>query len=283
MAAYLPAIRHKRLPVVFDWHNIESEAMRRYSASARSALRRAYAAFTARRLAALEKRILREGLGHIVCSERERDALKRVAPDARVAVVENGVDARAFAAFEPAATRDRLVFVGSMDYHANVDAAVWFVRNVWPGLHEIFPMLRLTLVGSNPVEAVLALRSEPGVEVSGTVDDVRPYYAEALAAIVPLRLGGGTRLKILEAMAAGAPVISTPLGAEGLAVTPGVNILLAKQDRDWESHIRAVIENQDLRMGMARAARELACSRYDWEAIGASLHSTYCEWLGATK
>jgi glycosyltransferase involved in cell wall biosynthesis len=166
-----------------------------------------------------------------------------------------------------------------MSYHANIEAAVAFTRTVWPGIRERFPEWRLTLAGLDPAPAVLALRGEANVEVTGTVEDVRPYYREAVAAIVPLRTGGGTRLKILEAMAAGVPVISTPLGAEGLAVTPGVDILIAEKDGDWLPFMTALSTQGDLWNRLAEAGRRLVTARYDWEALGQALYETYCRWL----
>ena len=284
MAAYEPILRRGGAPMVYDWHNIESEAMWRYSANAPTPAHKFYASLTARRLLALEKEILRSAAGHVVCSERERETLLRTAPEARIAVIENGVDTGFF--HETAAPRDgryRVLFVGSMRYHANVEAAVSFVRDVWPGIRERFPGWRLTLAGSDPAPAVLALRGEAHVEVTGTVDDLRPFYGQAIAAIVPLHIGGGTRLKILEAMAAGAPVVSTPLGTEGLAVSPGTDILIAKKDADWLPHLSALSTQGDLWDGMAGAGRRLVTARYDWETLGQSLYETYCRWLGRSQ
>jgi glycosyltransferase involved in cell wall biosynthesis len=141
------------------------------------------------------------------------------------------------------------------------------------------PDWTLSLVGSNPSPAVLALRSSPNVEVTGTVGDVRPYYRDALAAIVPLRVGGGTRLKILEAMAAGTPVISTALGAEGLAVSPGENILLTETAEQWVAALEAVSSDGALRSRLAGAGHALVRERYDWGIIGSELVATYRRWL----
>jgi glycosyltransferase involved in cell wall biosynthesis len=279
MAAYEPILRRGGAPMVYDWHNIESEGMRRYSESAPSPAHKVYATLTARRLAALEKEILHSAAGHIVCSERERETLLGIAPEARIATIENGADLRFFEEAQPAAERRRILFVGWMSYHANVEAAVAFTHNVWPGIRERFPKWRLTLAGLDPAPAVLALRGEANVEVTGTVEDVRPYYREAVAAIVPLHTGGGTRLKILEAMAAGVPVISTPLGAEGLAVSPGVDILIAEKDEDWLPLATALSTQADLRDRLTAAGRRLVAARYDWEALGQALYETYCRWL----
>jgi len=279
MAAYEPILRGAGLPLVYDWHNIESEVMRRYSRSAPTPAHKLYASATARRLAALEEGILRTAAGHIVCSEREREALLGLAPAARIATIENGADLRSFRETQPAAGRLRILFVGWMAYHANVKAAVDFTRTVWPGIRERFPEWRLTLAGMDPAPAVLALRNEPNVEVTGTVADLRPYYGEAVAAIVPLRTGGGTRLKILGAMAAGVPVVSTPLGAEGLSVSPDEDILIAESDADWLPQLTALSTQGELWNRLAEAGRHLVTLKYDWETLGQSLYETYCRWL----
>src|SRR6185295_10816651 len=138
-------------------------------------------------------------------------------------------------------------FVGSMDYHANIEGAASFARDVWPVIHQRQPGLRFTIVGRNPPAAITDLCSAPGIEVTGSVADVGPYYREALAAVVPLNVGGGSRLKILEAMAAGVPVVSTKLGAEGLDVSDGENILLAETTAQLARGILNVIKSRELR------------------------------------
>jgi len=280
MAAYVPGLLEAAgAPITYDWHNIESEAMQRYGRQTASAPRARYAMLTARRLESLEDSILRDSYGGLVCSERERAALQHRVPGARLAVIENGVDAAFFAAPPvPGSERRRIVFVGSMDYHANVEAVVAFAREVWPDLHRELPGITFTVVGSNPAPAVLALREESGIEVTGTVADVRPYYRESLAAVVPLRVGGGTRLKILEAMAAGIPVVSTPLGAEGLAVSPGRDLLIAESAGDWLRHLRALSSGAESWNALAEAGCELVRKRYDWEILGALLYGLYTEW-----
>ena len=136
-------------------------------------------------------------------------------------------------------------------------------------------------MGANPPPAVVQLGNVEGVTVTGTVPDVRPYYHDALAAIVPLRTGGGTRLKILEAMAAGVPVVSTPLGAEGLPVTPGENILFADPDDagTWIRHLEHLAESESSRKALLASAFELVRTGYDWEPLGRKLCDTYERWL----
>jgi polysaccharide biosynthesis protein PslH len=270
-----------RARIVYNWHNIESELMDRYSTRERSIPKRIYASVTARRLRTAEEHILRTAYGHIVCSERERVQLLRRVPQARIQVVANGVDVGFYGARGvETAPPDRIVFVGSMDYHANVDAAVWFSREIWPHVRSRFPEWRLTLVGSNPGAAVSALAGQQGIEVTGTVPDVRPYYHQAVAAVVPLRTGGGTRLKILEAMASGVPVVSTALGAEGLDVAPGQNILMAENDKDWLPALASISDGSSLRSELVSEGKRLVATRYDWDILGNALDDTYRHWVG---
>jgi glycosyltransferase involved in cell wall biosynthesis len=172
-------------------------------------------------------------------------------------------------------TRKDIVFVGSMDFHANIDGASYFCTEVWPQIHALAPQFRFIVVGSRPAVEVRNLAQSPGIIVTGEVDDVRPYYGSAFAAIVPLRVGGGTRLKILEAMAAGVPVVSTSIGAEGLAVNPGVNILLADTPEEMARVLMELHHSHEMWQRLSAAGRELARTRYDWCVIGSSLHRTH--------
>ncbi len=286
LAAYLPLLetRAPQSQVVFDWHNIESELLYRFAETSRSGLKRLYARGTGQRMAALESRLLHGASGHIVCSAREESRLKSIAPDSRLAVIENGVDAAVFqdVASHPGDAPRRILFVGLMAYHANVDAAVWFTREIWPRLRARFPAFTLTLVGASPTPEVLALASEPRVEVTGTVPDVRAFYADAFAVVVPLRTGAGTRLKILEAMAAGVPVVSTALGAEGLAAVPGDHLLVADQPETWLAALES-LHRPEVRAALVSNARRLIESRYDWNIIGNALRGVYENWLAASR
>ena len=267
--------------IVYNWHNIESEAMQRFGATVSSGAKRWYARMTASKLASLERDILKTALGHVVCSEREQEELKQIAPSARVAVVENGVDVASFAGAAGSPDSRKIVFIGLMDYYPNVEAATSFTQRIWPVLRQRFPQLSLWIVGANPTPAVRELGKLDGVTVTGTVPEVRPYYRDALAAIVPLRTGGGTRLKILEAMAAGVPVISTPLGAEGLAVTPDKTILMADPDdaEMWGRHLAHLTESESSRQTLTAAALEVVRTQYDWEILGRKLCDVYKSWL----
>jgi len=163
-----------------------------------------------------------------------------------------------------------------MDYHANIDAVIWFSRSIWPGIARSYPGLQFTIVGRNPTPAVRALASDR-IHVTGTVDDVRPFYASAIAAVVPLRSGSGTRLKILEAMAAGVPVVSTRLGAEGIVAENDVHLLLADSGPEIAAAVRRVASSAETRTRLSQVARALVRSAYDWSVIGNWLYEIHAD------
>ncbi len=269
--------------LVYDWHNIESELLRRYASRENNPAKRLYARETARRLERVERGILGGDSAHFVCSERERVQLLRWRPQAKVAVVPNGVDGEAFAD-NSAHERCRILFVGSMDYGPNRDAVEWFAHRVWPGLRNALrtshPRMRFTVVGSNPPASLQRLQSMDGIEVTGSVQSVVPYYAEAAIVVTPLLAGGGTRLKVVESMAAGVPVVSTPLGAEGIDARHGEEVVLIEPGNpaDWEREIVSLLDDAARWSAISRNGKRLALSRYDWRGIGDALARHLREW-----
>jgi glycosyltransferase involved in cell wall biosynthesis len=186
----------------------------------------------------------------------------------RVEVVPNGVDCRHNRPSLAQPTPQTLVFNGSMTYDANLEAVKYFLDGVYPLVQSRVPGVSLTITGSTSGVDLSLLNLNGRVRLAGYVDDVRPLVAGASACVVPIRQGGGTRLKILEAMALGTPVVSTTKGAEGLEVTPGKNILIADEPADFASQVVRLMREPDLRERLAVNARRLVEERYDWRAIG---------------
>lgn len=282
MGGYVPLLRraaHPPAAVVCDWHNIESEALDRCANSESNPARRFYMRQAAAKLARFERRFVDQCDMHVTVSERDRRTLESYGGRPPAIVIENGVSLEDFsggkggppAPVSTASARFRLIFVGTMDYYANVDGVKWFAQGAWREIHRLIPQSVFTIVGRNPGAAIRELTGIPGIEVTGTVPDVRPYYSEAFAAVVPLRVGGGTRIKILESMAAGVPVVSTGQGAEGLAVTPGANCILAESFEDMRDAIVALSRDAGKAAGLARAGRDLVRQRYDWASLGEAL------------
>jgi sugar transferase (PEP-CTERM/EpsH1 system associated) len=282
LLAYARRIRQiaPNVPLICDWHNVESEVQRRYAQSGESPARRLYARRTAQLLKRAEREVLQLANAHTVCSERERQMLLQEVPQANITEIPNGVDTAFFAAGAAGeGLRQNVVFVGSMNYHANIDAALFFAKAIWPGLRERRPDLRFVIVGSRPVPEIVELANQPGITVTGTVDDLRPHYGSAVMVVAPVRVASGTRLKVLEAMAAGVPVISTPLGAEGLAITPGKDILIAETPAETIATAAALHRDTTTWQQLAANAFRLVQAQYDWSVVGERLLSVYTELL----
>lgn len=282
LAGYVDLIR-SAAPDAFlicDWHNIESDLLQRYRATAASRARRLYAGLTVGRMRNAERRVARLLDGHFAVSASDAARIRKLAGDACVRIVPNGVDVERFTNVRTGKERrSRIVFVGSMDYHANIDAVKWFVRDVWPEVLRKRPDLRFTIIGRRPAGEVRSLERTTGVEVTGTVDDVADYYRSALAAVAPLRVGGGSRLKILEAMAAGVPVVSTGLGAEGLETSNGRNIILGDSASEMAEALLDLGENAVKQRWIAAAGLRFVRGGYDWSAIGRVAVAAYEELL----
>ena len=271
--------------IVMDWHNIESELMWRYSETTSNWAKKIVAKRTAKLIERAEDRLLKICGTHTVTSERERQKLLARYPIPDIRVIPNGVDAHAYTSKRIAESSGKcgqgnskptILFVGSMDYHANIDAATWFSRQVWPEIARAHPELVFTIVGRDPSPEVLGLVSDR-IRVTGTVDDIRPFFASAVAVIVPIRYGSGTRYKILEAMAAGVPVISTRLGAEGIEVKDGVHLLLADSKSEIAAAVGRLLNSPGTRKRFSQAARALMFKAYDWPIIGAHLYGIHAE------
>lgn len=216
------------------------------------------------------ERNLQDGPGEFtVCSETDRAVL---GGGPRVWVVPNGVELPARRTDSPCGPDGRgsnpvFVFVGAMDYSPNIDAAVWFVQNVFPLIRLGAPASKFMIVGRNPTNTIQALHNADNVLVTGTVPDVSPYLSQAVAAVVPLRFGGGTRLKILEAMAHSKPVVSTSVGAEGLNVRTGKHLLIADTPEAMAEACLRLLWDHSTREQLEREGFELVRSQYQWEAI----------------
>jgi glycosyltransferase involved in cell wall biosynthesis len=215
----------------------------------------------------------------IVVSDIDKILLKSLEPMLDISVVPNGVDTKGYLPYPLDERGENILIVGSMDYEPNADAVKYFCNQIFPYIKEKIPECTLTIVGKNPPVEILRLDADPRIMVKANVEDVRPYYKEALISAVPLRSGGGTRLKILESMALGTPVVSTSIGCEGLEVKNGCHILIADEAEDFANKICNLMTSSMLWHDISRRARELVEEKYDWAGITKGLESIYEELL----
>jgi sugar transferase (PEP-CTERM/EpsH1 system associated) len=283
LASYLGAVSARsRAKKVLSMHNIESFRFGRELECPTSNGRWLVIQCDRLFFESWEKKAVRQFDGISAVSELERMWIQQHAPTATVELVPNGVDTKYFSATCASKPNLSLVFTGLMDHSPNVDAVVWFCNDILPRLRRKIPDLSFKIVGSRPHPKVLELGKKDGVQVTGEVADVRPYLVASSALVVPLRSGGGTRLKILEAMAMGRPVISTTLGAEGLDVTPEVNILIADTPDQFVNRILFLLASPETANRLGMAGRQLVVEKYDWRLCLGRLENLYDKLLEAT-
>ncbi len=270
------------VPWVLDAQNVEHLLSERLATlrGGGGGLARVALGLYARREAVLrlrEERRACEQAGLVVAvSPVDAEELRLLAPAVEVVVVPNGTGLGSPAGRPSRGDGPtRLVFVGKMSYRPNVDAATWMVREVLPRVRESLPDVELAIVGSEPGREVLALAQEPGVTVTGEVDDVRPHLEAATLSVVPLRAGSGTKLKLLEALAAGVPAVATPVGAEGIAVQDGVHLRIAASAGAFATAVVELAGDPERAAALARAGRELVEARYGWDAVVDELAARY--------
>jgi glycosyltransferase involved in cell wall biosynthesis len=182
--------------------------------------------------------------------------------------VPTGVDSDHFHEVQRERKPGNIVFLGSMDWMPNIDAVEWFVEEIYPEIAQQCPSATLTIVGRRPPRSVVALAEEDAtIQVTGTVPDVRPYLAEGSVCVVPLRAGGGTRIKIFEAMAAGLPVVSTSIGAEGLPLEDGTHCYLADEPKPFADRVVQLLKETEAARQMAETAAKLVRDEFGWERV----------------
>jgi len=226
----------------------------------------------------LERDYLRRATHVLAVSEADQNLFARYLDPSRISVIPTGVDVDYFQPAPELEERNTLVFTGSMDWMPNEDGIFFFVEKVLPRIRAEVPEATLWVVGRRPSAKLLKLpNTVPGINVTGTVDDIRPFMGKASVYVVPLLVGGGTRLKIFEAMAMGKAVVSTSIGAEGLPVTNGENGILADQPEEFASQVVSLLRDQPRRLAMGQAARRLVEEKYSWNSVARELISVLRE------
>lgn len=268
-------------PAVLTHHDAVSHMMRRRIGLS-TGFMRAVVAREAALVGKLEKRIAGRFARHLVVSRLDGERLAETAGEIEYSVIPNGVDTGYFRPTDDPVQPNTVIFSGRMNQFANEHSMLKFVRELWPSLKEQVPGVKLVIAGMNPTRQLFAAtESDKSITVTGFLDDVRPHLTRAAVYLCPIIYGGGTRLKILDAMSMEKPIVATPIAAEGLNVTNGRDILLREFGPPFVESIVRLLSSEDLRNGMALEARRTAVREYDWGAISAKLEDVYGEVLAA--
>lgn len=272
------------VPVVLNHHNVESRMMGRRARRSAHPLLAPLLGWEARKMEALERRACPAASINVVVSELDGRRLREVAPGSRVRVVENGVDLRYF---RPSGRENRersgLVFAGGMSWYPNREAMLYFVREIWPALLADRTDRRAAIVGRDPPPEVRRAAADERLKVPGFVDDVRPWLEGAAIYVCPIRDGGGTRLKVLDALAMEVPLVATRLAVEGLGLEEGRHYLEAESPEDYVGQIARLEAEPALRERLSREGRELVEQRYGWPVLGEKLEAAYREAVTASR
>ena len=283
LACYQEIVRGEfGVPAVLRQVNSESHLAERFWRT-QTGLRRIYARLQATRLRRYEAEMCARMDCCLMITAGDAERLRDLSPRANIRVIPAGVD---IAEFQPApdlAEAETVVFVGSMDWRPNADAVLWFAREALPLVKDEFPGLQFYVVGRQPPVEIRRLTESDAIHVTGYVDDVRACLARAAVCVIPLRVGGGMLVKLLQAMAIAKPVVSTSVGAEGIAVEHNRHLLLADTAADFASGVVSLLRDRGLRERLGQNARRLAAEHYSWEATTDLLEQAYRDVLNAKR
>jgi glycosyltransferase involved in cell wall biosynthesis len=271
-----------RPPLVLDTHEIAYDIVRQLARKGGGVGRRIYGGLNWRKLRREELAAFRHADGICTCSVADQQRLLADVPSARTVVIPNAADVEFYQPRpgDPPNDGRTVVFFGLMSTVPNIDGAEWFIKEIWPRIAAARPDARCRIIGKNAPRSVLDLAG-PKVEMVGFVDDLRPHLASAAALVVPLRLGGGTRLKIVEGMAMGKAIVSTTLGAEGIDVVPQRDILIADDPASFARSVTRLLDEPALAAQLGASARRVAVERYAWSAAAMTLEGLYRDLLAA--
>jgi glycosyltransferase involved in cell wall biosynthesis len=264
------------VPIVLFEHNVEYMIWKRLHEVEKSPARRALLALEWRKMRAYEARACARAGLTVAVSEPDGALLRASAPGADVRAIPTGVDTVYFHPNGGGEAPATLVFTGSMDWYPNEDAIIYFIESILPGIRREVPGVSLAVVGRDPSERLRAAAAAAGIHMTGTVPDVRPYVAQAMVYVVPLRVGGGTRLKIFEALAMGKAVVSTRVGAEGLPLVPGQHFLEADSPEGFAREVVTLLSDPGRRRTLGLAGRRLMEERYSWSHVAREFER-HCE------
>jgi glycosyltransferase involved in cell wall biosynthesis len=257
-------------------HNVDNLIWQRFYETEKRPLRRLFLRQQWKKFERYERRAFREADWVVAVSEDDARLIREQCGMPHVEVVDNGIDRAYYEAITPRRDPNRILFLGALDWRPNLDAVQLLLDHIFPEVARQQPNARLDIVGRNPPQNLVErARAVPRVQLHADVPDVRPYLGESGVMAVPLRIGGGSRLKILEALACGLPVVSSEVGAEGLCLRPGQDLVLVKRAEDMAAALVESLRSPGPVLEMAEQGRRVVLERYDWDALALKLERVW--------
>jgi len=266
------------LPIVLREHNVETTIMKRFYKNQKNPIIKFYAYLQWKKLYKYETKICEIFDKCLMITEEDKKKIEDMNSKVKTFIIPAGVDVSYFYPLKTEEEPYSLIFVGSMKWLPNIDAVLWFCNEFWSKLKKVFPEVKLYVVGQKPSKEITELgKKDKDIIITGFVKDIRPYVAKSSLYIVPLRIGGGMRLKILEAMAMGKPVISTSIGAEGIEAVDEKDIIIADDVERFVEKIIELLKDKNYRRKIAQNGEKLVKEKYRWESIVKKLEKEYME------
>jgi len=267
----------QNLPKILVNHNVESVRLYRWFKTEPNPVKKAFLGLQWLKLRSFERESMEKFDACVVVSDKDKELLRSMGVQNKLFVVPNGTDTEFFHPNVNKVVDDSVIWLGHMDVHTNRDAVLYFWRDIYPILRKKYPQVRMTFVGTAPPKEIEeASKTDSHVEVTGFVEDIRPYIGKAAVMVVPIRIGSGTRLKILDAMAMGKAIVSTAVGCEGLNVNDGKNIMIADNPEEFAERVINLLINRDIRNTLENNALTVA-QGYSWKLITKLQENVYVE------
>lgn len=281
--SFLASGLEARIPTVIRFNNVKSEIYKQFADYTANPVKSAYAYLQYRKTKRYEGAIPEQSDLSLTITPEDKRRLESYGARGNIGVLPAGVDPAQFASRNSESDDQIITFFGSMDYHPNDDAALWFANEIFPRIRDESESTRLEIVGKNPSDAVSKLDGRENVHVTGFVDDISEYVARASVIVIPIRVGTGVRMKVLHAMAMGKPIVSTTVGLQGIEAVDGQHAAVADTEEEFASKVNELLARPELRRKYAQNARDLIEENHNWPTILAKLEGYYQELVNGSS
>jgi glycosyltransferase involved in cell wall biosynthesis len=268
------------VPMVMNHHGVESFMIKRRVENEPNFLNKMYLMIEGLKLERYEKKYCPRFDMNLAVSVLDKDLMGSITGIDNIEVIENGVDIKYFSPPENLTNNKNIIFAGRLDQYSNRESILYFCAKVWPIIKKQNPDIRFVIIGNNPPAKLAEIANkDKNIDLLGYVDDVRPHFATAMISVCPIKDGGGTRIKILDALAMGMPIVSTSIGCEGIDVTPGIDVFIADTPQEFADKVNSILTDICKRQSLSKNARKTAEDKYSWKVISEKLDHVYSRFL----